>query len=85
MRGEPQEALVDRLVREAIEAGEFDGLPGAGKPIPGAGGADDDNWWIREWVKRELAKDSDSNRPDTDSDDTDSEDTDTATDSSASE
>ncbi len=52
--------LADRLIREAIEAGEFDDLPGAGKPLPGAGIPDDDLWWVRDWVKRNL----DGNNPD---------------------
>jgi hypothetical protein len=46
------ESLPERLIREAIEAGELDALPGAGKPIPGAGVPDDDLWWVREWLKR---------------------------------
>ena len=46
------ESLPERLIRETIEAGEFDALPGAGKPIPGAGVPDDDLWWVREWLKR---------------------------------
>ena len=52
MRGEPKETLVDRLIREAIESGDFDNLPGAGKPIPRAGKPDDGYWWFRDWVKR---------------------------------
>jgi hypothetical protein len=48
----PHETLPERLIREAIEAGEFDHLPGAGKPLPGAGVPDDDLWWVREWLKR---------------------------------
>ncbi|MEE8376204.1 MAG: DUF1992 domain-containing protein [Acidimicrobiia bacterium] len=52
MKGEPQEKLVDRLIREAMQAGEFDDLPGAGKPISGAGTTDDEYWWFRDWVKR---------------------------------
>lgn len=42
----------ERLIREAIEAGEFEDLPGAGKPIPGAGQPDDPRWWVRGWVER---------------------------------
>jgi len=49
------ESLPDRLIREAIEAGEFDDLPGAGKPMPGAGMPDDDLWWVRDWLKRNRA------------------------------
>jgi hypothetical protein len=50
------ESLPERLIREGIEAGEFDTLPGAGKPIPGAGVPDDDLWWVREWLKRNRAE-----------------------------
>ncbi len=50
--GEPVEKHVDRLIREAMERGEFDDLPGKGKPIPGAGIKDDEYWWFRRWVKR---------------------------------
>ena len=46
------ESLPERLIREAIDAGEFDDLPGAGKPLPGAGVPDDDLWWVREWLIR---------------------------------
>ena len=46
------ESLPERLIREAIEAGEFDDLPGAGKPFPGAGKPDDDLWWVRDWLSR---------------------------------
>lgn len=42
----------ERVIREAMEAGEFDALPGAGKPIPGAGERDDALWWVRRWVAR---------------------------------
>lgn len=46
------ESLPERLIREAIEAGEFDDLPGAGQPLPGAGSPDDDLWWVRGWLRR---------------------------------
>lgn len=51
-RGHRLESLVERLIREAEESGEFEDLPGAGKPIPGAGRPDTEGWWIRDWVKR---------------------------------
>lgn len=44
---------VERLIREAQERGEFDDLPGAGRPLPGAGEPYDENWWIRNLVRRE--------------------------------
>ena len=49
----PYESNVDRQIREAREAGAFDNLPGAGKPLPGIGGRPDPNWWVRQWVERE--------------------------------
>lgn len=60
--GESFETNVDRIIREAMERGEFEGLPGEGKPIPGAGTKDDDLWWVRKWFKRnvEAAKKDDS-------------------------
>ena len=48
---------VDRIIREAMERGEFDDLPGTGRPISGAGTKDDDLWWIRRWVRRSLRED----------------------------
>jgi Domain of unknown function (DUF1992) len=40
------ESAVDRQIREAQEAGEFDRLPGLGRPLPGAGGEYDEDWWV---------------------------------------
>lgn len=51
--GESWESLADRRVREAMEAGEFANLPGFGKPIPGIDQPLDENWWIRDKLKRE--------------------------------
>ena len=47
------ESRIDRQIREAQERGEFDDLPGAGKPLPGFGEAYDENWWIKDLVRRE--------------------------------
>ena len=47
------ESTVDRLLREARERGEFDDLPGTGKPLPGYGGEYVEDWWVRDWVRRE--------------------------------
>jgi hypothetical protein len=47
------ESSVDRQLREAQERGEFDNLPGAGKPLPGAGGEYVEDWWVRDWLRRE--------------------------------
>jgi hypothetical protein len=51
--GMPFESWVDRQIREAMERGEFDDLPGAGKPIPGLDRPHDDMWWIKQKVASE--------------------------------
>lgn len=54
--------FVDRIVSEAMDSGDFDDLPGTGKPIPGAGTVDDDLWWVRSWIQRNRkSDDQDSN------------------------
>lgn len=51
-------SLADRRIREAMEKGEFDDLPGAGKPIPDLEDGYDPEWWTKQWVKREgLSRD----------------------------
>lgn len=47
------EAAVEAQIRSAQERGEFDNLPGAGKPIPGRGLPYDEGWWIRSFLERE--------------------------------
>ena len=47
------ESWVERQIREATERGEFDNLPGAGEPIPGLNGRDDENWWVKGFLERE--------------------------------
>ncbi len=47
------ESWIDRQIREATERGEFDNLPGAGKPIQGLDGRGDENWWIKDLIERE--------------------------------
>ena len=47
------ETWVDRKIREAQERGEFDDLPGKGKPIPGVNRPYDEMWWVNEKLKRE--------------------------------
>jgi hypothetical protein len=49
------QAHVERLIREAMERGEFDDLPGEGKPLPDAGTHDDEYWWVRKWLARNRA------------------------------
>lgn len=49
----PHETWVERQIREAAERGEFDNLPGAGKPIPDLDRPRDDLWWIKQKMRRE--------------------------------
>lgn len=44
---------VDRQIRAAIERGEFDDLPGAGKPLEGIDGTHDPDWWVKKLIERE--------------------------------
>jgi DnaJ homologue, subfamily C, member 28, conserved domain len=46
------ESAVDKAIREAQERGEFDNLPGAGKPLR-IRNPNDPNWWVRDWIDRE--------------------------------
>src|SRR2546422_903351 len=46
------ESWIDKQIREAMERGEFDNLPGHGKPIPGLDRPDDDWWWIGPKLRR---------------------------------
>jgi hypothetical protein len=47
------ETLVDQQIRAAQERGDFDDLPGMGKPLPGWGTQDDEHWWVRGYLHRE--------------------------------
>ena len=44
---------VERQIREATERGEFDNLPGAGKPIADLDRPHDELWWVRQKLRRE--------------------------------
>lgn len=52
-RIEQQTLWVDMQVRRAMERGEFDDLPGAGKPIRGLGSTHDPDWWVKNLIERE--------------------------------
>ncbi len=49
----PFETWVDRLIREAQERGEFDNLPGAGKPLPGIDRPLTEDWWVHQKIREE--------------------------------
>ena len=44
---------IDQQIAEAAERGAFDNLPGAGKPLPRRGDADDGQAWLRDYLRRE--------------------------------
>lgn len=52
---ERYESPVERAIREAQERGDFDNLPGAGKPLRNLGNpeSEDPNWWVRGLLERE--------------------------------
>ena len=51
--GQYRENWVDRQIREAQERGDFDNLPGAGKPLGDLGDPNDAEWWVRRYIERE--------------------------------
>jgi DnaJ-like protein len=52
-RIEQQSTWVDQQIRVAMARGEFDDLPGAGKPIEDLGTQHDPDWWVKKLVERE--------------------------------
>lgn len=44
---------VELSIQQAMRRGDFDNLPGAGKPIEGLDRAYDPDWWIRKKIERE--------------------------------
>jgi len=51
--GTSWETWIDEQIRVAREAGAFDNLPGAGKPLPNLGQEYDPLWWVKQLVQRE--------------------------------
>ena len=49
------ESLLDRQIRAAEERGEFDDLPGKGKPLASDAAPYRPDWWVDQVVKRENA------------------------------
>lgn len=52
-RIQQHQTWVDLQVRHAMERGDFDDLPGAGKPIPDLGAQHDPDWWVKQLIERE--------------------------------
>lgn len=47
---------VERAIRDAEARGEFDDLPGHGKPIPDIDRPRDDLWWVKGLMRRERIR-----------------------------
>lgn len=47
--------IAERLILESMDRGEFDDLPGAGKPLPDYGRPYEELWWVRRWFERNGA------------------------------
>lgn len=46
-------AIIETSIQQAIRRGEFDDLPGAGKPLTGLDGKNDPDWWIKQKILNE--------------------------------
>ena len=49
----PFDTLAEQRIRAAQAAGEFDNLPGFGRPISGIDEPHDELWWVKDKLKRE--------------------------------
>ena len=52
-RMQHQARWVDLQIEQAMARGEFDNLPGRGKPITDLGSSHDPDWWLKKLVERE--------------------------------
>ena len=50
---EQRAQIVEIHLQQAMRRGDFDDLPGAGKPLTGLQNAYDPNWWIRQKIENE--------------------------------
>jgi hypothetical protein len=48
-----QHEYVDLQIKQAMDRGDFDNLPGAGKPIKNLGTQHDPDWWVKQLIERE--------------------------------
>ncbi|HZM40090.1 MAG TPA: DUF1992 domain-containing protein [Acidimicrobiales bacterium] len=47
------ETWIDRQIRQGMENGDFDNLPGHGRPLPDLDVVHDEMWWVRKKLRRE--------------------------------
>ncbi len=52
------EPWIERVIREAQEAGKFDDVPGTGQPIADIDQPYDPAWWARRWIARERSREA---------------------------
>ena len=45
--------IAETAIQQAMRRGDFDDLPGAGKPLAGLTDRHDPDWWIRQKIQRE--------------------------------
>lgn len=55
---EPPVGPVEQAIRDAIARGEFDRLPGVGRPLPDIDRTYDPDWWARRYVDRARTQDA---------------------------
>jgi hypothetical protein len=48
------ETWIDRQIREGMERGDFDDLPGHGKPLRDLDRPRDEMWWVKDKLRREA-------------------------------
>ena len=51
--GKSWESFIEQQIREAMDDGAFDNLPGKGQPLPDLGIESDPLWWAKKLVQRE--------------------------------
>ena len=47
------ESWIERKIRESMDRGEFDNLPGRGEPLPDLARPYDELWWLRKKLREE--------------------------------
>lgn len=53
LNAQNKSAFIETAIQQAIKRGEFDNLPGAGKPLENLGSHHDPDWWIRRKIETE--------------------------------
>lgn len=53
LNAENKSAFIETTIQQAIRRGDFDNLPGAGKPLENLGTHHDPDWWMRQKIEAE--------------------------------